>query len=65
MSSSVLLLPGLAEEGKVHMSLANVYKQLGEEGNTNSHISTAIIKLQAFCDEMDEIDNQVKNKKRP
>ena len=45
MSQAVLLLPGLSEEGKVHLSLANLYKDLGEVSNANAHVSTAILKL--------------------
>jgi hypothetical protein len=47
----------LSEEGKVHMSLANLLKELGEYSKANSHISTALLKLQAYGDEVEEIDN--------
>lgn len=51
------LLPLLSEEGKVRMSLANLFKELGDYPSANTHISAALIKLQAFGDEVEEIDN--------
>ena len=59
------LLPLLAELGKVHMSLGSLYKQLGERPACSRNLETAVVKLEAFCDEMEEIDAQIQKKHRP
>lgn len=59
------MLPLLAEFGKVHMSLGTLYRQLGERPTCLKNLEIAVVKLEAFCDEMQEIDAQISKKQRP
>ena len=65
LNKPTTLLPLLAELGKVHMSLGSLYLQLGEVPSCIRHLETSILKLEAFCDEMETIDKQVNSKCRP
>lgn len=65
LNQPTTLLPLLAELGKVHLSLSTLHKQLGDRPTCIRHLETSILKFEGFCDEMENVDEQVSRKYRP